>query len=335
MLNFVKITDMKNILVLLSLMFMQHSFGQTCQIIDSINTSPAGVYNGYFHPVGISFDGTGLWVAGSTIEANRIYKFDLSGNRVDSLDYDPNGETIEAIQYDNGYMWAVKFMQDTLYKIEIATGTVVDQYTFGMAPDVEENLDISMRGDTLYFVSGGSNINRFKFVKSTGTFISLGTGNYSPTGFEFWNDLLFATSWYPVWNQGCLMEPSTLLYNPSTPQPNWCVEKGLALTTDGTYFYQTSWDTKNIYILSMDNLGVNQKKIQTEIISPNPSNGHFMIQLSNPTSLYQIYSLTGELLQEGFLNQNDNDVEFNGPKGIFMLFLDNGNSRTTHKLVFN
>lgn len=326
---------MKNLLVSLSLLVFQFSFGQTCLLIDSINTSPAGVYNSYFHPIGITFDGTGLWVAGSTIDANRIYKFDLSGNRIDSLDYDSNGETIEAIQYDNGYLWVVKFMQDTLYKIEITSGNVVEQYTFGMAPNIEEITDITMRSDTLYFVSGGPNINRFKFVKSTGTFLSMGSGDYSPTGIEFWNDILFATSWYPLWNQGCLLEPSTLLYNPSTSQPNWCVDKGLALTTDGTYFYQTNWDTKNIYILSMDNLGIQQTENETVTISPNPSNGHFKIQTTFLSSSFKIYSLTGELLQEGILDREENVIQFNGTTGIYVLLIENGNSFTTQKLVFN
>ncbi|MEN9999243.1 MAG: hypothetical protein RI922_2233 [Bacteroidota bacterium] len=310
------------------------AFSQSCQIIDSINTSPIGIYNPYFHPVGISYDGSGLWVAGSTLQENRIYKYNFSGIRVDSVDYDPNGQPIEAIQYDNGYLWAVKFMEDTLYKIEISTGNITQKHVIGMAPNYEETLDLAMRGDTIYFISGGASISRFKFVKSTGTILSMGSGDYSPTGIEFWNDILFATSWYPTWNQACLLESSTLLYNPSTPQPNWCVDKGLALTTDGTYFYETSWDTKNIYILSMDNLGVKNEKVDAQIptISPNPCDGKFKLLGSETLSYFWIYNSQGMLIESGDLDANNSQLSIQISSGLYTLITESNGTLSVQKL---
>lgn len=310
------------------------TFSQSCQIIDSINTSPIGIYNPYFHPVGISYDGSGLWVAGSTLQENRIYKYNFAGIRVDSVDYDPNGQPIEAIQYDNGYLWAIKFMEDTLYKIEITTGIIAEKHSFSMSPNTEEIMDIAMNGDTLYIVTGGTNINRFKFVKSTGTILSLGSGDYSPTGIEFWNDILFATSWYPLWNQACLLESSTLLYNPSTPQPNWCIDKGLALTTDGTYFYQTSWDSQNIYILSMNNLGVKNDKEDAPIptISPNPSDGKFRLTSAKTLSRFWIYNSQGMLVESGDLDSNNPQLSIQISSGLYTLMTESNGILSIQKV---
>jgi hypothetical protein len=203
-----------------------------------------------------------------------------------------------------------------------------------MSPNTEEIMDIAMNGDTLYIVTGGTNINRFKFVKSTGTILSLGSGDYSPTGIEFWNDILFATSWYPTWNQACLLESSTLLYNPSTPQPNWCIDKGLALTTDGTYFYQTSWDSQNIYILSMNNLGVKNDKEDAPIptISPNPSDGKFRLTSAKTLSRFWIYNSKGMLVESGDLDSNNPQLSIQISSGLYTLMTESNGILSIQKV---
>lgn len=282
-----------------SLLFSLTGFSQSCTIVDSINVNP-GAYNPYIHPVGIAWDGSGLWVGGPTLDADVLYKYDLNGNRVDSFVYPfpANGIPFEALIYDNGYLWAVRFNDDTLYQLNLASNTVAAKYSIGWNP-ADEIMDFAMQGDTIYFVGQLYGM-RTKFVKSTHQFIHLGVyTNYNTTGLEFVNGVLFGTAYNPFNDFSFYVNPDNLeTMNVGMPD-SWCVHSNLGLTTDGNLLYQCNWNNSYIYVVQSDLLnGIAVQDDPLIQLYPNPAQHEIQFKGIQGTARISVYNLEGKQVLE-------------------------------------
>ncbi len=75
---------------------------------------------------GLAFDGTYLW-ASSDYHSDYIFKFDLSGNKIDSIP-NPAGDYSGGMTFDGEHLWVSMYYPNTqpnLFRVDTATGTVV------------------------------------------------------------------------------------------------------------------------------------------------------------------------------------------------------------------
>jgi len=75
---------------------------------------------------GLAFDGSYLW-ASSDYHSDYIFKFDLSGNKIDSI-LNPAGDYSGGMTFDGQYLWVSMYYPNTqpnLLKVDTANGTVV------------------------------------------------------------------------------------------------------------------------------------------------------------------------------------------------------------------
>jgi len=75
---------------------------------------------------GLAFDGTFLW-ASSDYHSDYIFKFDLSGDKIDSIP-NPAGDYSGGMTFDGEYLWVSMYYPNTqpnLLRVDTASGTVV------------------------------------------------------------------------------------------------------------------------------------------------------------------------------------------------------------------
>ncbi|HXS38138.1 MAG TPA: gliding motility-associated C-terminal domain-containing protein [Flavipsychrobacter sp.] len=237
-------------IILLALLISFTDYGQTC-VIDSFDLN-AGIPNAsryIMQPGGIVYANGALWISGVRLSwydtlpsKGYIYKYDLSGNKLDSISYPVwNFHFMGPMAVDSQYLWT-KDYEDTIYKFSLATKSLVAAIP-GHGHIGDYFSSIAENNDTLYFIDDAHNT-CFKFVKSTSTFIDYGPfpryKTQTPTGYYYLGNkiiTLFDTSNFN--SVAVLVDPATMKEDTTTLQP-WCLNDAFDLTYGNGYFWQWS-----------------------------------------------------------------------------------------------
>jgi len=338
---------------------------QVCTLIDSFKINLPSVDTEHMQEAeSIAYSNGYLWIAATStyerdynVDTIHLFKYDLTGHRIDSLPYHYLGDQIVNITADGTYIWAMRLSTDSLYKFDIATKSLVTAYGMGGRGTAEPGYSMASLGDTIYFM-GGSGGKCFKFKKSTGVFYDHSnyvshTGAYPSAMCAVGSNLVTTTylTLVPVnFDNVSLAYPGSFTENISS-RANWCIDVPSALTYGGGYFWQLKtiplfFDIRTTCVYKVQSslaaLGVNDIANENDfVISPNPSNE--TINISYPaeqawnTFTVSLFNMTGtNILEQQVSGENGKFSigisRLNLCAGMYIIRLWNGGQQIMKKV---
>jgi len=341
---------------------------QVCTVIDSFNINLPGLDDAQMQTTSaIAYNNGYLWIA-STSDSQRtyfayyvnIYKYDLTGNRVDSIPYIMGtGDVYVAFAADDTALWALKAQTDTIYEYNIASKSIMNTYSMGGRGLEDLGYTMASIGDTLYFI-GENTGTSFKFSKSADVFADYPTyagitGVY-PSGMCGIGSSLVATTYLdlaPVsFDDVSIINPGPFTENVSDRQ-DWCIDIPDALTYGGGYFWQIktsfiTFDIRQCYVYqvqsSLSSLATSVKNIANGtdfVISPNPAYETINItyQETNGWNSFSVslYSITGSKIFTQLITGGNGETsidisQLNLSSGMYFIELSNGAEQIMKKV---
>ena len=204
----------------------------SCDTIDSFDVQTV--------PTGVTWDGNYFWVADTSF----IYKISATGVFIDSI-ANPTPTTISmrggGLAFDGSNLWYVEEDTAQLYKINPATGAVVQQYNLPSYGQSDPNgFGLTWDGQNLWHSQYDSPM-IYKINSANGQAIDSLTLTGDIMGIAWLNGSLFGTS--PNSQMIYRINSNTGAFEDSTA---WCVPFALGLTSDGSNLWSVS-GTESIF----------------------------------------------------------------------------------------
>lgn len=300
---------------------------------------------------GLTWDGTNLWLSCDAL--SRIWKIDTLGS---VLDFIPSpGPLPTGLTWDGQYLWCADCYTFFIYKLDPATGSIIDSIPCPGTGNSCEGL--AWMNDTLWNTNFVNNF-IWELDPATGdVWDKFPAPNGSSTGLAWdWHDNC-------LWNSD---QTSSLIYklDPATgtvitsfAQPGGAGTYVQDLAFDGTYLWTCTYDQAIVYKIDIGYVGVEEHKSSQPMsivlqVSPNPFTTKTDIKwtmgderLQTETFSLKIYDTSGHLVKNLSLSSAyslaSNKVSWYGfdntgqqlPSGVYFLKVQAEDYSTTEKLL--
>ncbi len=289
-----------------------------CEVPVGVDTGPVtvttdeGTSNGVFltvplcdapgeSPYGLASDGTSLWNVDRDV--GKIFNLDFYGV-VQGFISAP-GDSSEGLTFDGEYLWVSDWVDQMIYKIDPASGEVLDSFTSpGPFPK-----GLAYDGTYLWNADAASNTELIYQLDASGNVIhSCPTPGHCATGLAFDGTYLWNADWCD--DMIYQLDPTScqVLYSFPSPGP-----ASTGLTFDGSYLYNADVIEDKIYRLCIRPCDVNRN----DTITPQDALCVFQKYLGIcPTDCGPCESICGDVDQNGIATPGDALCIFNEYLGI-------------------
>lgn len=264
----------------------------TGDVVFQFNFAVAGLIDG------MAWDGTNLWIGSDG--ADRIYKCDTLGNRLDS--FPAPDFTATGLTWDGQYLWCADGGTFLIYKMDPNTGAILDTIPGPGAGVSCEGL--AWMNDTLWNTNWNDNW-IWQLDPATGTiwgqYPTIGTGS-TGLAYDWVDNCLWNTD--QTTDMIYKLDPIDCTIITFFPCPDAAVQDA---AFDGTHLWTCGWNTGNVYKIDIGYTGIEEQEIVEPFavslqVSPNPFKHTTAIRcfLSDDRSNFElrIYDITGHEVRE-------------------------------------
>ncbi len=291
-------------------------------------------------PTGIAFDGTHVFSSGNL--NHFIYKYDLSGTLVDSIPNpfnQANNQVGGDMDFDGTNLLLLTEQSDTLYKIDPATGNVVNSFIvqpcnldcFGVAFDGVNIWVLDYVPHALYKLDANSGAVLDTVILSVSSFI---------LPIEFINGHLYGLGIFP--GEIYEIDPATGVTTLVDP---WCLGYSIGFCKVGNNIWGCSSQistggTQRIYMFESSPMSIESNTLSMKaVVYPNPSSGIINITSDRiiVSGYVELYDTPGKLLlKQDISNASEIKLEILKPEpGIYFIRIVDGNSYFFDKIIIN
>lgn len=293
-------------------------------------------------PTGVTWDGTHLWSAGSDLDF--IFKYDTTGNIIDSLPSPSNSFGTQGLVFDGVNLWTLSEQLDKLFKLDINDGSIINQYD---VPFNEDGWGLAYNGEYLYATNYTDSI-LAQISLADGQILNSYKTEHPLLGIEFINGTLYGLSKDFMTLHKINVSDGTFIESIT-----WCIPYPLGMAWDGTHLWNissriSSGGNQRLYKLDVSSFRTTstkdfypQKDIGLKVF-PNPIIASGTIQVNANKSefinidLFNSYGQKIKTIMTKNVLPGETNFEFDSEglsPGVYFLKLSSRNYNDTYKFV--